>query len=88
MQRVVAWVLKFLSILLLIFKNFKHMKKRHEQKLIILSIAMLLLFNIPLILIFNLEGEILGFPTFYFFIFFIWLLAIIISYIILKRHYE
>lgn len=64
------------------------MKKRHEQKLVILSIALFLIFNIPLILIFNLEGAIFGIPTFYFLIFSIWLFSIIISYIVLKRHYE
>nr|WP_299336245.1 hypothetical protein [uncultured Psychroserpens sp.] len=64
------------------------MKKRHEQKLIVLSIALFLIFNIPFVLIFNLEGAILGIPTFYFSVFSIWLLSIIISYIVLKRHYE
>ncbi|MBU2945707.1 hypothetical protein [Zobellia uliginosa] len=64
------------------------MKKRHEQKLIVLSFALFLLFNIPFVLIFNFEGAILGVPTFYFSIFSIWLLSIIISGIVLKRHYE
>tara|TARA_R110000868_G_scaffold153624_2_gene379089 strand:+ start:1058 stop:1252 length:195 start_codon:yes stop_codon:yes gene_type:complete len=64
------------------------MKKRHEQKLIVLSIALFLIFNIPFLLIFNLEGAIFGIPIFHFSIFSIWLLSIVISYIILKRHYE
>jgi hypothetical protein len=64
------------------------MKKRHEQKLIILSLALLLVFNIPFVLIFSLDGMLLGMPTFYFSIFSIWLVSIFISYIILKRHYE
>ena len=64
------------------------MKKRHEQKLIVLALALFLIFNIPFLLIFNLEGAILGIPVFYFSIFSIWLLSIIISYIVLKRHYE
>ncbi len=64
------------------------MKKRHEQKLIVLAIALFLIFNIPFLLIFNLEGAIFGIPTFYFSIFSVWLLSIIISYIVLKRHYE
>ena len=64
------------------------MKKRHEQKLIVLSFALFLLFNVPFILIFNLNGQVFGVPTFYFSIFSIWFLSIIISYIILKRHYE
>ena len=64
------------------------MKKRHEQKLVVLSIVLVLLLNIPFVLIFNLEGAIFGIPTFYFSVFSIWLLSIIISYIVLKRHYE
>lgn len=64
------------------------MKKRHEQKLIILSLALLLVFNIPFVLIFSLDGMVLGMPTFYFSVFSIWLVSIFISYIILKRHYE
>ena len=64
------------------------MKKRHEQKLIVLSFALFLLFNVPFILIFNLNGQVFGVPAFYFSIFSIWFLSIIISYIILKRHYE
>ncbi|MBU2928433.1 hypothetical protein [Winogradskyella psychrotolerans] len=64
------------------------MKKRHEQKLIVLSIALVLIFNVPFILIFNLDGVIYGIPTLYFSIFTFWLLSIIVSYIVLKRHYE
>jgi len=67
----------------------KHiMKKRHEQKLIILSIGLFLFFNVPFVFIFNFEGTVLGFPILYFSIFFLWALAIVISYIVLKRHYE
>lgn len=64
------------------------MKKRHEQKLVVLSIALFLAFNVPFVLIFNFEGAIFGIPTFYFSIFSIWLLSILISGIVLKRHYE
>jgi O-antigen/teichoic acid export membrane protein len=64
------------------------MKKRHEQKLIVLSIAILLVLNVPFVLIFSMDGAVLGFPVFYFSIFIIWLVSIIISGIILKRHYE
>jgi len=64
------------------------MKKRHEQKLIILSIALLLVLNIPFLLIFNVNGAVFGIPTFYFSVFSVWLVSIIISFVILKRHYE
>lgn len=64
------------------------MKKRHEQKLVVLSIALIALFNIPLVMIFSQDGNILGFPTLYFFIFLVWTVAIGISYIILSRYHE
>jgi hypothetical protein len=64
------------------------MKKRHEQKLVVLSISLFLLFNVPFLLVFNLDGEVFGFPSFYFSLFSIWFLSIIISYIILNKHYE
>lgn len=64
------------------------MKKRHEQKLVILSIAVFIILNMPFVFIFNFEGAVFGIPVLYFFIFSIWLLSIIISYVVLKRHYE
>jgi hypothetical protein len=64
------------------------MKKRHEQKLIVLSLGLLLIFNIPFVFVFNFKGAIFGIPTFYFSIFSIWFVSIIISYIVLNRHYE
>jgi len=64
------------------------MKKRHQQKLIVLSVILLCLFNIPLILLFNSSKIIFGFPVIYFYIFFVWFSSIIISYIILKKYYE
>lgn len=64
------------------------MKKRHEQKLVILSLALLVLLNVPVLLMFNFDGTIFGFPSIYFYIFFIWALSILISWIVLTRHYE
>ncbi len=64
------------------------MKKRHEQKLVVLSISLFLLFNVPFLLVFNLDGDVFGIPKFYFSIFFIWLLSVVISFIVLKKHYE
>ncbi len=64
------------------------MKKRHQQKLIVLSIALFLIFNVPFILILNFEGAVFGIPVFYFSVFTFWLLSIIISYIILICYYE
>ncbi|WP_271783297.1 hypothetical protein [Aquimarina algiphila] len=64
------------------------MKKRHQQKLIVLSLVLFLLWNVPLILIFDQFGEFLGFPIIYFFIFLIWIIAVAISFVILRKHYE
>ena len=64
------------------------MKKRHEQKLIVLSISLFLLFNLPFLLVYNFDGDVFGIPSFYFSIFSIWMLSVVISFIVLKRHYE
>lgn len=64
------------------------MKRRHEQKLVILSIVLFLCFNVPIILIFDINYAFFGIPILYFSIFSFWALSIIISYIVLKKHYE
>ncbi|PCH76482.1 MAG: hypothetical protein COB98_06065 [Flavobacteriaceae bacterium] len=64
------------------------MKKRHEQKLIVVSLVLLVCLNIPILLIFNKTGSVFGLPVLYFYVFFVWALSIIISYILLKKHYE
>jgi len=73
----------------LIFKESKYtLKKRHEQKLVILALALFVVLNIPVIFIFDTDASIFGIPVLYAFIFFVWLLSIVISYIILSKHYE
>ncbi|MDI6049447.1 hypothetical protein QLS31_06365 [Flavobacterium sp. XS2P24] len=64
------------------------MKKRHEQKLVILSMLMLLALNVPLLLLFDSSQPLFGFPIIYIYIFSAWLFSIAISYIIIKRYYE
>jgi len=64
------------------------MKKRHEQKLVITGIAVFVLLNIPFIFIFDIEGNVLGIPVLYVYIFLVWSLSITISYVVLKRYYE
>ncbi|WP_299367072.1 hypothetical protein [Winogradskyella sp.] len=64
------------------------MKKRHEQKLIILSITAFIILNVPFLLVFNNDGQVFGVPTFYVSIFSIWLIIIVVSYLVLKRYYE
>nr|WP_229335529.1 hypothetical protein [Flavobacterium sp. ALJ2] len=64
------------------------MKKRHEQKLIILSMLILLALNIPLLLLFDSSKSVFGFPIIYIYIFSVWLFSIAITYIITKKYYE
>ncbi|MCW3162791.1 hypothetical protein [Chryseobacterium oryctis] len=64
------------------------MKKRHEQKLIILSIGLLLAFSIPISLLFNDEKEIFGYPMILIYIFAVWMVSIIISFAIVKKYDE
>ena len=69
----------------MLFFGLKHlylflMKKRHEQKLIVLAIVLVATFNIPLILLFDSQQSIWGFPAVYFYVFSIWLSSILISY--------
>ncbi|MFA9190392.1 hypothetical protein AAGV28_03330 [Flavobacterium sp. FZUC8N2.13] len=64
------------------------MKKRHEQKLIILSMLMILALNIPLVLLFDSSKALLGFPITYIYIFSAWLFSIATTYLIIKKYYE
>lgn len=64
------------------------MKKRHEQKLILLSVVLLFVLNIPIVLIYNTGESVLGFPKIYFVIFMICLSSVCISYLILSKFYE
>ncbi|WP_294287776.1 hypothetical protein [uncultured Chryseobacterium sp.] len=64
------------------------MKKRHEQKLIILSIGLLIAFSIPVSLLFNSSREVFGYPMILVYIFVVWTLSIIISLVIVKKYDE
>ncbi|KNB60186.1 MULTISPECIES: hypothetical protein [Chryseobacterium] len=64
------------------------MKKRHEQKLIILSIGLLIAFSIPVSMLFNNETEILGYPRLLVYIFSVWMISIMISFFIVKKYDE
>ncbi|MBT2623254.1 MULTISPECIES: hypothetical protein [Chryseobacterium] len=64
------------------------MKKRHEQKLIILSIGLMIAFSIPISLLFNSEKDTFGYPIILIYIFAVWMLSIIISFIIVKKYDE
>ncbi|RYD93714.1 MAG: hypothetical protein EOP54_18740 [Sphingobacteriales bacterium] len=64
------------------------MKKRHEQKLIILSILLLMAFNMPLLLLFDSAEPVLGIPVIYIYFFSVSLASVIISFYIIRRYYE
>jgi hypothetical protein len=61
------------------------MKKRHEQKLVILSVVLFVLFNAPILLLFNKIENYFRASIIYVYIFGIWLLSVIISFVIFKN---
>lgn len=72
----------------IIFYQESFMKKRHEQKLIILSVGLMIAFSIPISLLFNSEREVLGYPMILIYLFVVWMISIVISFVIVKRHDE
>jgi hypothetical protein len=64
------------------------MKKRHQQKLVVLSLLLLLVLNLPIILLFDSADNVLGFPVIYIYIFSIWLFSVLMSWIVVQRYYE
>ena len=64
------------------------MKKRHEQKLVIQSMVLFVLFNAPILLLFNQVKEYFGLPFIYIYIFGIWFASTIISFVIFKKFDE
>ncbi|MEG0928773.1 MULTISPECIES: hypothetical protein [Chryseobacterium] len=64
------------------------MKKRHEQKLVILSIGLMIAFSIPISLLFNRDREVLGYPMILIYLFAVWMISIIISFVIVKKYDE
>lgn len=64
------------------------MKKRHEQKFIILSIVLFLAMNFPLLLLFDSSDSWVGIPIIYMYIFTIWFFSIIISFFLIKKYDE
>ncbi|NRS92081.1 hypothetical protein HNQ03_001148 [Chryseobacterium sp. 16F] len=64
------------------------MKKRHQQKLVILSIALFILFNAPILLLFNSSQKAFGFPLIYAYLFIVWGSSSLMSFIIFKKFDE
>lgn len=62
------------------------MKKRHQQKLVILSMGLTLALNIPLLFIFNAPEAIAGIPLIYLYIFGVWVLSVVITFVVIKRY--
>ena len=64
------------------------MKKRHQQKLVVLSLLLLLVLNLPIVLLFDSADDVLGFPVIYIYIFSVWLFSVLMSWIVVQRYYE
>jgi hypothetical protein len=64
------------------------MKRRHEQKFVIMSLVLLFLLNMPLLLLFDFSSSFFGIPVIYVYVFSIWFLASVLSWIILKKYVE
>lgn len=64
------------------------MKKRHLQKLMLISVILLMALNMPLVLLFNSAGPVMGIPAILFYVFLVWGVSAIVSLIIIKRYGE
>ena len=64
------------------------MKKRHQQKLVVLSLLLLLVLNLPIVLLFDCADNVFGFPVIYIYIFSVWLFSVLMSWIVVQRYYE
>ena len=64
------------------------MKKRHQQKLVVLCVLLLLVLNLPIVLLFVSADNVFGFPVIYIYIFSVWLFSVLMSWIVVQRYYE
>jgi len=64
------------------------MKKRHQQKLLFLSLFLMMALNLPIILLFDTNGVVAGIPVIYIYVFSIWLLSALVSFIIVNKYNE
>lgn len=67
-------------------KKHQVIKKRHEQKLVVLSIGVMIAINLPVILIFNHADQVYGVPVLYLFLFSVWLVSILLTCNILSKN--
>ena len=71
-----------------LFSIIQIMKKRHQQKLVILSIVLFILLNAPILLLFNSSQILIGMPVIYVYLFGVWGASCITSFIIFKKFDE
>lgn len=64
------------------------MKKRDKQKLVILSIILFIMFNVPVLFLFNTSKMVWGLPMIYVYIFTLWLGSSLLSFLIFKKFDE
>lgn len=64
------------------------MKKRHQQKLVIIALVLLLAFNMPLLLLFDSAAPFMGFPVIYIYIFSVWIFSILFSFLVVSIYNE
>ena len=64
------------------------MKKRHQQKLVVFSLILVLVFNLPIVLLFDSADALLGMPIIYIYIYSVWLISVLMSWIVVQRYYE
>ncbi|NMH28988.1 hypothetical protein [Flavobacterium silvaticum] len=64
------------------------MKKRHIQKMILLSILLLAAFNMPLVWLFNSSVSVFGLPVIYMYFFSLFFISAVVSFVIFKRYDE
>jgi hypothetical protein len=64
------------------------MKKRHQQKMIIVSMGLFMGFNLPIVLLFDSSQNLFGFPVIYIYFFSVCLLSVLVSLLIVTRYNE
>lgn len=64
------------------------MKKRHQQKLVIVSLVLFIGLNLPILLLFDSSKSVFGFPAIYIYFFSIWLASVMVSLYIVKKYNE
>lgn len=64
------------------------MKKRHKQKLVILSITLFVLLNAPVLLLFNSVSNFWGLPVIYIYMFTVWLASLVASFLVFRKFDE